>query len=106
MAVINQPNLKICFLNDVNITNCNSGSMGDRTEKSPGKMAMEIMETIHKEVVFKKPLTIPRRRNKKKILDEETYVEVSLSIICTLRHYENDFVFLGNRQDYPKRLFS
>lgn len=56
--------------------------MNDSTDKSPGKKAMEIMETIHKEVVFKKPLGIPRRRSKKKILDEETYVEVSLSAIA------------------------
>ncbi|KAJ8939718.1 hypothetical protein NQ314_011004 [Rhamnusium bicolor] len=49
--------------------------MRDSVENSPGKRAMEVMENIHKDIVFKKPIGTPWKRSKKKVLDEETYVE-------------------------------
>ncbi|KAJ8917401.1 hypothetical protein NQ315_002425 [Exocentrus adspersus] len=55
--------------------------MCDNIENSPGKRAMEIMETIHKDIVFKKPIGVPRRRSKMKVLDEESYVEAIGKII-------------------------
>ncbi|CAG9861754.1 unnamed protein product [Phyllotreta striolata] len=49
--------------------------MGDIIENSPGRRAIETMETIHKDLVFKKPMGAAKKRTKKKILDEEVYVE-------------------------------
>lgn len=42
---------------------------------SPGKKAMEVMN-INQEIIFKKPIGIPRKKPKEKILDEDSYVEV------------------------------
>nr|XP_023016470.1 protein DGCR14 homolog [Leptinotarsa decemlineata] len=49
--------------------------MCDSIENSPGRKAMEIMETLHNDIVFKKPIGKAKKRNKKKVLQEETYVE-------------------------------
>lgn len=51
--------------------------MNDSVENTPGQRAIKVMETIHKEVVFKVPTRTARKRPKVKVLEEETYVEVS-----------------------------
>lgn len=50
--------------------------MGDTVENTPGRMAIQVMENVHKELIFKKPSGLPRKRLKRKVLDEETYVQV------------------------------
>lgn len=50
--------------------------MSDITGNSPGSQALQTMEMLHKDLVFKKPTGIVRKRTKKRILVEETYVEV------------------------------
>ncbi|CAH1111724.1 unnamed protein product [Psylliodes chrysocephalus] len=49
--------------------------MSDITGNSPGSQALQTMEMLHKDLVFKKPTGIVRKRTKKRILVEETYVE-------------------------------
>lgn len=49
--------------------------MYDGVESTPGTKALETMNSLHKDLVFKKPLGTARKR-KKTILDDETYVEV------------------------------
>nr|XP_022906456.1 protein DGCR14 homolog [Onthophagus taurus]XP_022906457.1 protein DGCR14 homolog [Onthophagus taurus] len=44
-------------------------------ESTPGRYAIEAMSEINKSLEFKKPIGIPKRRQKQKILDEDTYVE-------------------------------
>lgn len=51
--------------------------MCESVENSPGTKALETMNTLHKDLVFKKPLGTARKKNKK-ILDDEMYVEVSV----------------------------
>lgn len=73
--------------------------MGDSVENTPGRMAIQVMENVHKQLIFKKPSGLPRKRLKRKVLDEETYVQVlfvnsfpCLKILAVS--------FTGNRQDY------
>lgn len=49
--------------------------MCESVENSPGTKALETMNNLHKDLVFKKPLGTARKK-KKKILDDEMYVEV------------------------------
>lgn len=49
--------------------------MGD-IEKSPGQQAIATMKQIDKELIFKKPVGIPKRRKNQNVLDEDSYVEV------------------------------
>ncbi|RZC34214.1 DGCR14 [Asbolus verrucosus] len=49
--------------------------MGENAENTPGKQAIAVMQDIHKEIIFKKPIGTPRKRPKEKVLDEDTYVE-------------------------------
>ncbi|KAJ8949202.1 hypothetical protein NQ318_021695 [Aromia moschata] len=49
--------------------------MCESVENSPGRKAIEVMETIHRDIVFKKPCGILHKNQRKKVLDEETYVE-------------------------------
>lgn len=51
--------------------------MGENQEKTPGRQAMAVMKDIQKEIIFKKPVGTPRKRVKEKVLDEDTYVEVT-----------------------------
>lgn len=44
-------------------------------ENSPGRKAINGMNNIYKDIVFKIPVATVRKR-KKKILDDESYVEV------------------------------
>ncbi|XP_072381030.1 splicing factor ESS-2 homolog [Diabrotica undecimpunctata] len=44
-------------------------------ENSPGRKAIETMENLHKDLVFKKPFGIIKKRTKRKILEEDNYVE-------------------------------
>ncbi|CAH1118274.1 unnamed protein product [Phaedon cochleariae] len=55
--------------------------MCENTDKTPGRKAMEIMESMHRDLIFKKPTGTVRRRTVKKVLDEETYVEAIGKII-------------------------
>ena len=49
----------------------------EKYENTPGGQAMAVMKDINKEIIFKKPIGAPRKRHKEKVLDEDTYVEVS-----------------------------
>lgn len=49
--------------------------MGESVENSPGRKAIETMNSLHKDLVFKRPIGTARKR-KKKVLDDESYVEV------------------------------
>ncbi|XP_066261432.1 splicing factor ESS-2 homolog [Euwallacea similis] len=49
--------------------------MSDLVENTPGRWAIQVMENVHKDLLFKKPTQIPRKRRKMKVLDEDTYVE-------------------------------
>ncbi|ERL86930.1 splicing factor ESS-2 homolog [Dendroctonus ponderosae] len=55
--------------------------MSDSVENTPGQRAIEVMETIHKEIVFKVPTRTARKRPKVQVLEEETYVEEIANII-------------------------
>lgn len=57
--------------------------MCENIENSPGRKAMEVMTNIHKDLVFKKPIGVAKRV-KKKVLDEETYVEVSFRVFNSM----------------------
>lgn len=52
--------------------------MGNNTEDTAGSDVILTMRQIQKDVVFKKPVGIPKKRNKQKILDEDTYIEVRM----------------------------
>lgn len=71
--------------------------MGDSVENTPGRMAIQVMENVHKQLIFKKPSGLPRKRLKRKVLDEETYVQVLFVNSC-LKFLALSFT--GNRQDY------
>lgn len=49
--------------------------MCDSVESSPGRKAIETMNSLHKDLVFKKPIGAVKR-TRKKVLDDESYVEV------------------------------
>ncbi|CAH0549252.1 unnamed protein product [Brassicogethes aeneus] len=55
--------------------------MDQTVENSPGRYAMELMEKVNKEIVFKKPTSAVKRKKKQKILDDDTYVEEIGNII-------------------------
>lgn len=48
--------------------------MCENVENSPGTTALT-MNSLYKDLIFKKPIGTPRKR-KKKILNDETYVDV------------------------------
>lgn len=53
--------------------------MCESVQNSPGSRAMEVMTSIHKDLIFKIPKGLPKRK-RKMVLDEETYVEVKYSL--------------------------
>lgn len=56
--------------------------MTDVIEKSPGRQAIAVMKDIDKDLVlFKKPMGVPKRRKSQIVLDEDSYVEVSVFVI-------------------------
>ncbi|KAF7281586.1 hypothetical protein GWI33_004507 [Rhynchophorus ferrugineus] len=72
--------------------------MNSFVENSPGRKALEIMDNVNKEIVFKKPLGIPRKRRKVKVLDEDTYVEQIGNIIQ--RDYFPDLEKIKAQNEY------
>nr|CAI5839896.1 unnamed protein product [Callosobruchus analis] len=50
-------------------------------DTSPGSRAVEVMQTYHKDLLFKKPSGVPLKKVRKKVLDEESYVEAIGKII-------------------------
>lgn len=50
--------------------------MSSSCENSPGNRALIAMKDLEKDIVFKTP-TVPRKKLKKKVLDEDAYIEVS-----------------------------
>lgn len=67
--------------------------MGETCENTPGKNAISVMDNMRKEIIFKKPAQSVIKKRKQKILDEDTYVEVSgldyrnkICNICNLYH--------------------
>lgn len=50
------------------------------TPSSPGLRAIQTMECLTKEMVFKVPKVPSKKNQKLKVLDEETYIEVNLFI--------------------------
>lgn len=55
-------------------------------KNAPGRRAIETVNILHKELVFKKPVGTARKR-KKKVLNDESYVEV--------RHFCKFLMFLN-----------
>lgn len=53
--------------------------MSENSEKTPGRQAIVAMKEVNKDLVFKTPNSLPKKRRKVKVLDEETYVEVIMS---------------------------
>lgn len=47
---------------------------------TPGRMAVNVMESIRKDIVFKTPVGVPKRRSKQKVLEEEDYIEASITV--------------------------
>lgn len=43
---------------------------------TPGRRAVNVMDSIRKDIVFKTPAGVPKRRSKQKVLEEEDYIEV------------------------------
>lgn len=50
--------------------------MNSKFQNKPSTEVILTMKQIQNEVVFKKPIGVPRKRTKQKILDEDTYIEV------------------------------
>lgn len=50
--------------------------MTQKGDETPGNKALVAMRNLENDVVFKTP-EIPRKKAKKKILDEDSYIEVS-----------------------------
>lgn len=48
---------------------------------TPGRRAVSVMDTIRKDIVFKTPVGVPKRRSKHKVLEEEDYIEVSVRFL-------------------------
>lgn len=57
--------------------------MGD-IANSPGQQALASMKEISKDLVFKKPIGIPKRRKIQTVLDEDSYVEVHCIFLLKL----------------------
>lgn len=55
--------------------------MLENEENTPGRKALEKVNIFHKELVFKKPIGFARKR-KKKVLNDESYVEVKFNVKC------------------------
>lgn len=53
--------------------------MNETGEETPGRRAIEVMKTVHKDLVFKKPIGTVRKKKKQKVLDDDTYVDVRLN---------------------------
>lgn len=63
---------------------------------SPGRMALENMRIVHKDLMeFKKPQVPVRKRRKQIILDEDDYVEVSIDDIERLNSSPVDDMILS-----------
>lgn len=67
-------------------------------ENSPGRKALEVMGHVNKEIVFKKPFSVPRKKRKVKVLDEDTYVEQIGNIIQ--RDFFPDLEKIKAQSDY------
>lgn len=50
--------------------------MGEKPDQSPGSKALTVAQSLNEVELFKTPVGLPKRRNKQKVLDEESYVEV------------------------------
>lgn len=46
-------------------------------QDTPGRRAVGVMESIQKDIVFKTPVGVPKRRSRQKVLEEEEYIDVS-----------------------------
>lgn len=63
--------------------------MSENIQDSPGSKALTAMRELHADIVFKKPSGLPKRRNRQKILDEESYIEVSSFVITFMNFWLN-----------------
>lgn len=72
--------------------------MVDNVEKSPGHQAILSMKQVN-EIVFKVPHNMPRKRRKQKVLDEDSYIEVTDSFVfarvtCILNFVRRSCMYL------------
>lgn len=59
--------------------------MSRKDDETPGDKALSAMNDMQKDIVFKKP-DIPRKK-KRKILDEDSYIEVKLLSFNKLKYF-------------------
>ncbi|GLV36839.1 Es2 [Carabus blaptoides fortunei] len=71
--------------------------MNSSCENSPGNRALIAMKDLEKDIVFKTP-TVPRKKLKKKVLDEDAYIEGMEKIIQ--RDYFPDLEKLKAQNEY------
>lgn len=67
----------LCLLKNAVLVHFKAMSESPGTPDTPGRKAVNVMESIRKDIVFKTPVGVPKRRSKQKVLEEEIYIEVS-----------------------------
>lgn len=50
--------------------------MKEKDDQTPGSQALVVMQELVKDVVFKTPTFVARKKVKRKVLDEDAYIEV------------------------------
>lgn len=75
--------------------------------RRPGEMALVAIKTQSKAVqVFKRPVVPVIKKEKKIILNEDSYMKVNTFRIVYDKMLSFSYLFVGIRQDHPTRLLS